>query len=113
MLNKLLGIDNKIVIDDDNTGEKLKKFMSIEKRDDNIVIQFNGDETCELKYRKFSVFIKNVGPDARSKIQNLDFKIRLINFFEYCKNSLLIQEKSSVTKIKRLIYKEGSEINGR
>ncbi len=114
-LSILLGEDREITIDDDNTLNKLKKFMSITRKDESIVIIFHGNVDSELAHQKYGVFIKNIGPDARSKIQNSDLKIRLIDFFENCKNSLL-QEENQVseegnnrTKIKN--KSKGSETN--
>lgn len=118
-LSILLGKDKKIVIDDDHTFSKLKKFMIIENIDDNIVIHFIGNADCELTSQKFSVFVKNIGPDARSKIQNSDLKIKLIDFFKNRENSLLREEYKSSTegsiqnKKQTLVYKKGSEANER
>lgn len=95
-LNILLGEDREIIIDDDNTLAKLKNFMSITRKDGSIVVVFHGNVDSELVHEKYSVFIKNTGPDARSKIQDLNFKKRLIYFFENCKKFLL-QEKSQVS----------------
>lgn len=94
-LDTLLGEDKEIIIDDDNTSNKMKKFMIILRKEESIAIEFIGDATCELTSQKFNVFIKNIGPDARSKIQNSDLKIRLIDFFENCKKSLLKEENIS------------------
>lgn len=91
-LNILLGEDREITIDDDNTLDMLKKFMSISRKGKSIVVAFHGNVDSELAHEKYSVFIKNTGPDARSKIQNLDLKTRLIDFFENCKKSLLQAE---------------------
>lgn len=96
----LLDEEKKIVIDDDNTPSELGKFMSIEKVNNNIVIHFVGNADCELNHQKFSVFIKNVGPDARSKIQRSDLKIRLMEFFRSCEYSLLNGEHQFQTKQK-------------
>lgn len=96
-LSILLGKDRKIIIDDDNALNKLKKYMSIIRKDESIVIIFHGNVDSKLTHQKYSVFIKNIGPDARSKIQNSDLKIRLIDFFENCKNSLL-QEENQVSE---------------
>ena len=106
-LSILLGKDKEIVIDDDNTLDKLKKFMSIIKKDKSIVITFHVNVNSEFNSQKYSVFIKNIGPDARSKIQNSDLKIRLIELFENCKNFLLkevnqiSEEDNSRVRIKK------------
>ncbi len=94
-LSILLDKDSEIIIDDDNTLDKLKKFMSIIRTGESIVVIFHGDIDSELTHQKYSVFIKNIGPDARSKIQNSDLKNRLIDFFENCKKSLLQEENQT------------------
>lgn len=91
-LDTLLGNDKSIIIDDDNTFEKLKKIMIIERIKNRIVIHFIGNKDCRLIREKFNIFIKNIGPDARSKVQNLDLKLRLIDFFNNCESSLLKEE---------------------
>ena len=81
--------------------------MSIIKKDKSIVITFHVNVNSEFNSQKYSVFIKNIGPDARSKIQNSDLKIRLIEFFENCKNFLLkevnqiSEEDNSRVRIKK------------
>lgn len=91
-LSILLGEDKQIIIDDDNTLDRLKKFMSITRKGESIIIIFHGNVGSKFIHQKYSVFIKNIGPDSRSKIQNLDLKTRLIDFFENCKNSLFQKE---------------------
>lgn len=100
-LDRLLGTDKSIVIDDDNTLEKLKKFMIIEKVENSIIIHFIGNKDCKLIKQRFSVFIKNIGPDARSKLQDLKLKIRLIDFFRDCAN-YLIKRETKFQKIKHV-----------
>lgn len=93
-LNILLGEDKQIIIDDDNTLGRLKKFISITRKGESIIIIFHGNVDSEFIHEKYSVFIKNIGPDARSKIQNSNLKTRLIDFFESCKDSFLAGRKS-------------------
>lgn len=83
-LNNLLGEDEKLIIDDDNTGEKSKKYMIILKENHIIKIVFINKVNNYKMYDKFSVFIKNIGPDARSKINDFNLKLRLIDFFRDC-----------------------------
>lgn len=47
-LDTLLVEDEEIIIDDDNTSDKLKKFMIILRKEKSIVIEFIGNEACEL-----------------------------------------------------------------
>lgn len=83
-LNNLLGKNEKLIIDDDNTGEKSKKYMIILKENHIIKIVFINKVNNYKMYDKFSVFIKNIGPDARSKINDFNLKLRLIDFFRDC-----------------------------
>ena len=99
-LDTLLGTDKSIVIDD-NTLEKLKKFMIIERVENNIIIHFIGNKDSELIKQRFSVFIKNIGQDARSKLQDLKLKIRLIDFFRDCEN-YLVKSETQFQKIKHV-----------
>lgn len=88
-LNRLLGSDKSFIIDDDDTREIMKKYMVI-KKDNNIIKVFIiNTKIVGYDIGKFNVFIKNIGPDARSKIENYDTKIRLIKFFRDCENTLL------------------------
>lgn len=83
----LLNNDSELIIDDDNTYELEKKYMRLYKENYNIILEFRNkleDNKESIKYNNFSVFIKNIGPDCRSKIdcQYKDTKERLWRFFE-------------------------------
>lgn len=83
-VKELLANDEYLVFDDDNTYEHMQKYMIIERDDDNFKFKFVNNintniNTCE--YRKFGVFIKNIGPDSRSKISDFSLKLRLVDFF--------------------------------
>ena len=83
----LLNNDLELIIDDDNTHELEKKYMKLYKKDDKIVLEFRNklrDNEKSIKYNRFNIFIKNIGPDCRSKIdcQYKDTKERIWNFFE-------------------------------
>ena len=81
----LLNYDDELIIDDD-TVENNKKYISIYKKNNTIFIDFvdnvNYDNHMNLT-EKFHVFIKNIGFDGRSKIDQFqkDTKKRLYIFF--------------------------------
>ena len=88
-LNRLLGTNNYLVIDDDESYEILKKYMVFERRNDLIKIKFFNKNNDYDEWKKFGVFIKNIGPDNRSKIIDFNVKIRLHNFFMEAKDMLI------------------------
>lgn len=95
-LNRLLGDDKELTIDDDDTSEIMKKYMTILKEEKTIKIVFvNSLEKRDI-VETFRVFIKNIGPDARSKIEDYNTKIRLIEFLRDCR-SILTEEYHQVT----------------
>lgn len=95
-LNKLLGIDKELTIDDDDTSEIMKKYMIISKEEKTIKIIFvNSLEKPDI-IDTFRVFIKNIGPDPRSKIEDYNTKIRLIEFLRDCRK-VLTEEYHQVT----------------
>lgn len=84
----LLNYDDEVIIDDDDSMGFNKKYMRIYRKDKTIYIDFINDLTDEEKDNLyptewFRVFIKNTGPDVRSKIDSCDkdTKIRLYYFF--------------------------------
>ena len=89
----LLNYDEELIIDDDDTREENKKYLSIKRDSDRIVINFI--DTLDLDYSTFSerfhVFIKNIFSDGRSKIdQNYkDTKRRLYVFFNEAMESIM------------------------
>ena len=80
----LLNYDDELLIDDDDTLEDNKKYMLVHREKDKIFMEFI-DELEDNIYasERFYVFIKNIGLDGRSKIdqQYKDTKIRLSLFF--------------------------------
>ena len=82
----LLQGDEQLIIDDDETSELNKKYMLISKLKDKINMTFINDleSPSGIVVNKFYVFIKNIGPDPRSKIDCFykDTKKRLHLFFQ-------------------------------
>lgn len=79
------GLEN-LEIEDDDTREYKKKYLNVLKDENGVNFTFvnnREDEREGLSAEKFNVFIKNVFPDGRSKIDRneLDTKDRLNNFF--------------------------------
>lgn len=97
-LNCLLDKDHDIVIDDDSTFQCWKKYILLQRVESKIRILFVGDYDCEFNSQKFKIFVKNIGPDARSKLQDDNLKLKLIDFFT---NSLyhLMEEKLETNKV--------------
>ena len=80
----LLNYEEELLIDDDwyETGD-LEHYVSIRKKEDKIFVDFIDDTNYHKKLtipRRFLVFIKNIMPDVRSKM-NDETKIRLADFF--------------------------------
>lgn len=85
-LFEMLNYDKELIIDDDDTSEFNKKYMRIHREEDKIYMDFIDNITDPLHATwmdKFNVFIKNISPDGRSKIdcQYKDTKERLWYFF--------------------------------
>ena len=82
----LLNYDDELIIDDDDTVENNIKYINIYKKNNLIFIDFidniNYNGQINLT-EKFNIFIKNIGFDGRSKIDqlHLDTKKRLYIFF--------------------------------
>ena len=78
----LLGDDDELIVDDDDSLELNRRYMRIYKDDDLIKMEFNDDFDDEIK--KFNVFVKSINYDGRSKIDcfKLDTKERLAKFFD-------------------------------
>ena len=91
-LTHLLNNDVSLLIDDDDDIEDNAKYMLIHKEEDIIYIDFINNEKEKNRYsEKFNIFIKNIGYDGRSKIneQQKDTKERLIMFFNEAYKSLI------------------------
>ena len=83
-LNRLLLYQNPIVIDDDETYGLLRKYMEIKKENDLITIKFINkmyEDSDYDKLEKWSIFIKNIFSDSRSKIEDDNIKYKLIELF--------------------------------
>lgn len=106
-LERLLGRDDELIIDDDDTHEELKKIMRIYKVGNRINISFeNNLEKLDI-IGKFHIFIKNIMNDYRSKIDcnGENTKIRLINFFRRIQNEFFDTKLEILTeeKVKKKI----------
>ena len=86
----MLGKDNELIIDDDDTYQRLKRYLIIKKVNDIYKIIFiNNLEKNDYESNKFRVFIKNIGPDCRSKIIDFSIKKRIVDFFKEVEETLL------------------------
>lgn len=94
-LETLLGQDNVLTIDDDETWEENKKTMQIFRGDKGIIVAFENKLQDNKISDKFRVFIKNILYDNRSKIDHLqhDTKERLARFFADVRNEFLQLDK--------------------
>lgn len=91
-IRKLLGDNEFLTVDDDNTNNKLEKYMIIKKEKDVYKFCFKNKN----KENRFYIFIKNIGPDCRSKISDYSIKFRLVDFFRDIEN-ILLEEFHQVT----------------
>jgi len=81
-IKNLLGNDETIIIDDDNNSKCLERYLIIKKEENIFKFSFiNNNSKKFLNHEKFRVFIKNIGPDPRSKILDFYIKKRIISFF--------------------------------
>ena len=86
----LLNEEKELIIDDDDTHQRLKKYLIIKKADDAYKFIFiNNLENKRYIDEKFRVFIKNVNSDIRSKITDYSIKGRIIEFFKELEEILL------------------------
>jgi len=88
-LDELLGNDHILIIDDDDTYDRMKKYMTIKKEETIIKIIFTNNKPSQFHHDKYGTFIKNIGPDGRSKIEDIKIKYRLVHFFRKCERALL------------------------
>ena len=88
--HKLLEGLDELVIDSDEYEENMKMLFIRRINDFDIELEFRSRESKKV-LEKYTVFIKNIGFDLRSKIDcyGLDTKKRLFEFFENAKNALL------------------------
>lgn len=88
-LDRLLGEDMSLIIDDDDSRELMQKYMVIQRENTFIKIVFVNTNSNVENHHKFATFIRSVAPDNRSKINNITIKTRLLNFFKDCETTLL------------------------
>lgn len=88
-LNRLLLGESEFIIDDDDTCSLMNKYLVIKKELDTIKITFFNLLKDKRKHELFGVFIKNIGPDPRSKVDDFNKKIRLVRFFRDLEKILL------------------------
>lgn len=88
-LNRMLGKDNYLIIDDDDTSEKLRNYLKFKRINNKIVITFHDEDIDKPLFERFNVFIKNIGPDSRSKIDDFNVKYRLVRFFREAEEILI------------------------
>jgi len=80
----LLNYDDELLIDDDDTMSNNQKYLLVHKEKSKIFMDFINELNDEIHMpEKFNVFIKNIGRDGRSKIDqdHKDTKLRLFLFF--------------------------------
>ena len=102
----LLNGDKELIIDDDDTYEDMEKYMTISIDNDIITIKFINKLENDNSMEGFSVFIKNIGFDLRSKIDcnDLDTKDRLYVFFSEV-HKLFMEEFHQITIEEYLLNK--------
>lgn len=106
----LLNYDDQLIIDDDGTMEENKKYMLVHREEEKIYIDFiDLVEDDIYASERFNVFIKNIGIDGRSKIdQNYkDTKERLLIFFNEVYD--IIMNDYHQTTIEEYIIKNSKE----
>ena len=69
-LNRMLGVNNIFIIDDDNTRKILQNYLVFKRDNDKIIITFYDKDIDKPLFERFKIFIKNVSPDLRSKIKD-------------------------------------------
>ena len=88
-VKRLLGEDEELIIDDDDTREELKKYLTIKRENNIFKFIFVNNKENEFEIDKFSVFIKNIAFDLRSKITDGYIKMRIVKFFRDAEKILL------------------------
>lgn len=108
-LNRLLGLEDSMIIDDDHTSEKLERYIEIYRKDNTINISFYNKS---LKQKdNYSVFIKNILSDGRSKIIDYNIKLKLKRFFNEAKEMLLKEHHQYTLDEYYEIIKSKSNLN--
>lgn len=96
-----------LTIEDDDTRLH-NKYLRIYRKDNKAYMDFVNEEENSDVLNKFSIFIKNIMYDGRSKIdrEGKDTKDRLLFFFNEAANNIL-NEYHQMTLEEYLIQKEG------
>lgn len=91
----LLNYDDELLIEDDDTRENNKKYIRLYSKKEIIHLDFINELKEENSIGRFNVFIKNIAPDGRSKIdqERKDTKKRLFEFFNEVHNTLLNENR--------------------
>jgi hypothetical protein len=97
-LNTLLDANDDLVIDDDMTAEEKQKYMKIQKREQDILVNFYNNSKNASITDKFIITIINIMSDGRSKIDRdgLDTKERLVKFFRGVEKELLFDKEKEL-----------------
>ena len=108
-LLELLNGKNQFLLDDDDSYCKWHKYMTIKKEESIIKIIFTNIKQGNFGHNKYGAFVKNIGPDGRSKIENFEIKKQLVSFFRNCANNLLeenhqisFEEYLEIERIKKI-----------
>lgn len=88
-LNRMLGKDNNLIIDDDDTREIMKNYMEFKRNENIIQVIFHDEDVNKPMFERFKIFIKNIVSDSRSKIEDLNIKYRLVRFFREAEEILI------------------------
>ena len=88
-LNRLLGNNDEMFIDDDFTRDEYRNYLIIKRKQNKIVFIFHDEDIQKLTFERFNVFIINIVFDGRSKIKDINTKSRLLNFFKEASEILL------------------------
>ena len=76
--NRLINEKETLIINDDDTFDEKKKYLEINREENNIKIIFHNN--ISNSYDKFNIFIKNIFNDGRSKMSS-DVKSKLCKLF--------------------------------
>jgi len=85
----LLEDQDMFIIDDDDSYQRMKKYMSIIRETTSIKIVFTNTKNEIIHHNKYGAFIKNIGPDGRSKIEDIKIKYKIVDFLRNSAKRLL------------------------
>lgn len=116
-VKQLLDEDEELIIDDDDTREELKKYLIIKRENNIFKFIFINNKENYFEIDKFSVFIKNICPDLRSKITDDSVKMRIVKFFRDAEKTLLedyhqitLEEHTEFLKQEQLTFQKVKKI---